>query len=128
MHGNQSSQNAAGDVDDSKCSFRQPCTEYKYKYLVTESPWPHESSQLSFYCKFIKDCNLDNVTESNHNNFFQDYFDIYGEINARMKNDSKEAMKMLKERSLISSNFIQLKVKYPVSVLEISDLVIFGGL
>ena len=96
-------------IRKTKCDhFKQPCKEKKYTKELTQVPWPHESSELGFYRKYI------NGTDHQLRHIFRPRFENYEYISEVIETNVSLGMEMLREETLIERNFIQLQVQFQV--------------
>ena len=79
------------------------CKELTHMVTTTSSPWPTETSQLSFYSEII-----DGSSFANH---FEVYRDILYEFLTTL--DSQKSLKRLKQETLIKENFAKIEIVLP---------------
>ena len=101
------------------CHFRQPCKQTTYSHRVYQSPWPHESYQLSFYCRHIKrqDPMCWKVGKLEGQTYLGQHFTKYTEaLGTLYYEDISQTYEKLLKEDLLQRNFIQLKVNFLVCI------------
>lgn len=97
------------DLNLCEASCPEPCKEYMYHVGVSSAPWPHVSTQLTFYDQYI-------ANESKYGN----KFDVYDQIRKTEVNQV-DIIKRLQQTHVMEDNFIQLNIifdKYNPMVLK----------
>lgn len=101
------------DLDLCQSSCPEPCKEYMYDVSVSSAPWPHVSTQLTFYDQYIANQSI-----------YGNKFEVYDKI----KNITKqiERIKKLQDTHVIEDNFIQLNIIFdrynPMLLTEVPSL------
>src|SRR6218665_446200 len=102
------------DLNMCAASCPEPCEENIYDVSVSSAPWPHVSTQLTFYDQYIA-----------NNSIYGNRFDIYDQIRKTAKNQ-KDLIEMLEATHVIEDNFIQLNIIFdrytPMVLKEVPSL------
>ena len=100
------------DYGDRCDRFEPPCDDVVYSYEKNENEWPMDGFKLAFYKDVIN--NTEYVPERRSK--FSTYFEVFDEYDEAIENDTELGMTQLQQDELIERNFIQLKVRFQVTM------------
>jgi len=89
-----------------------PCLAYKYSASISAAPWPHLSSQLSFYQTYIKDNpRFVNISQFNDYQVVQEYIANY--------TDTSILLQKLDSAGIIKNNFLQVNIQFDTRSFDV---------
>jgi len=98
---------ANSDACDKTCLM--PCSEYHYTQVTSSAPWPHISTEASFYVAYLR--------SGNFGTRFEKYDDLLSYI-AFNNTAAVEFLAQLDKEGLIKRNFLQLNVLFESSTFN----------
>jgi len=90
------------DVCDAECF--PPCQQFKYSTSISTAPWPHISSQLSVYARYI-------YGQARFGDTYDEY-QIVSDLAYTNASASSSLLEKLNNEGLIRDNFLQFTVRF----------------